>query len=63
MGPNSAADTVYVITIMSPPAFTSEDPGFFGSLVAMPMAEFRAKVRTTRADPRLLKGMVLTPNT
>lgn len=85
VGPNSAADTVYVITTMSPPDFTSADeqkamigfnsedearqafaemydnPGFFGSLVAMPMAEFKAKVRTTRADPRLLKGIVLLP--
>lgn len=36
-----------------------DDPRFLGDMVEMPMDEFRAKVMTTRQNPRLLKGMVL----
>jgi hypothetical protein len=35
------------------------EPRFFGGLVEIPMDEFKAKVLTTRADPRLLKARVL----
>jgi hypothetical protein len=83
LGPNSAADTVWVVTTKGAPDFTEDDeqkamigfnsedeamtafagmyddPRFRGAVVAMPMAEFKAKVRTTREDPRMLKGMML----
>lgn len=36
-----------------------DNPKFLGSITAMPMEEFKAKVRTTRDRPRLLKAMVL----
>lgn len=36
-----------------------DDPRFLGDLVEMPMEEFKAKVMTTRENPRLLKGMIL----
>ncbi|WP_431860175.1 hypothetical protein [Azospirillum sp.] len=36
-----------------------DDARFLGSVQAMPMEEFKAKVRTTRAHPRLLKARVL----
>lgn len=36
-----------------------DDPRFFGGLVEIPMDEFKAKVMTTRQDPRLLKARVL----
>lgn len=35
-----------------------DNPGFFGSMRAMPMDEFKRQVRTTREEPRLLKGLV-----
>lgn len=36
-----------------------DDPRFLGPVAAMPMEEFKAKVRTTRADPRMLKAVVI----
>lgn len=37
-----------------------DDPRFFGSILAMPIAEFKAKVMKTRdGGPRMLKGLVL----
>lgn len=36
-----------------------DDPRFCGAVVEMPMDEFKRKVRTTRQDPKMLKGIVL----
>lgn len=36
-----------------------DDPRFLGSIKEMPIAEFKGKVMTTRAAPRLLKGIAL----
>jgi hypothetical protein len=83
VGPDQEADTVYVITTMTPPAFTKpdeqkamlgfrsadeakaaflqhfDDPRFFGSMKAMPIAEFKEKVGTTADKPRMLKAVIL----
>jgi hypothetical protein len=36
-----------------------DNPAFFGSMRAMPMAEFKAKAMTTRERPRMLKALLL----
>lgn len=36
-----------------------DNPKFFGELRAMPMDEFKRKVRLTRKEPEMIKGLVL----
>ena len=36
-----------------------DNPAFLGAVRAMPMAEFKRQLATTRAAPRMLKGLVL----
>ncbi|MDU7524688.1 MAG: hypothetical protein E7K72_25505 [Roseomonas mucosa] len=36
-----------------------DDPRFLKDMTEMPFAEFKAKVMTTRQDPRMLKGLLL----
>ncbi len=36
-----------------------DDPRFFGGIIAMPIEEFRAKVRATKDKPEMLKALLL----
>jgi hypothetical protein len=37
-----------------------DDPRFFGGIIAMPIEEFRVKVRATKNDPQMIKALLIS---
>lgn len=82
IGPQADAETVYIVTTMSPPNFIKRDENkcmlgygsaaeaksaflahyddkrFFGSMLSMPVDEFKAKVLATKDKPAMIKAHV-----